>query len=119
MIIRAIDSDNDWTFGQGKQSYLTAARAIDQNIQTRLMSWLNDTFWAMDFGVDWRNLIGGKNPAAQNGIILQCRTVLAASFGVVRVNKVDASLDSNRRLLLAYTVDTIYSRAVTGQITVT
>ena len=57
MIIRAIDQAGDWTLGAGKQSYKSGSDAIAQDIQTKLLSWLNDTFWAMDFGIDWRNLL--------------------------------------------------------------
>jgi hypothetical protein len=117
MIIRALDENQDWMFGQGRQSYRTGADAIRENIQTRLLSWLNDTFWDMGFGVDWRNLLGGKNPTAQTGILLQCRTMILGSFGVVRITDVQATLDSTRHLLVSFSVDTIYGRTVTGQVT--
>ena len=114
MIFRAIDSDGDWTFGRGLQSYLRGASAIEANLRTRLYSFLNDCFFAQEEGVDWWNLIGSKNRA---GIILQCRKVLVQSFGVVRINKVDAYYDANsRKFTVSYNIDTIYSRNIQGSI---
>lgn len=36
MITRALDKNNDWTFGNSQQNYLTGKDAIAQNIKTRL-----------------------------------------------------------------------------------
>jgi len=38
MIIRSLDINKDWTFGIGKNNYLTSHKAIVQNIETRLLS---------------------------------------------------------------------------------
>jgi hypothetical protein len=120
MIFRNLDSSGDWTFGHGRQDYLTADAAIAMNIRTRLRSFLNDCFWAMQFGIDWWNLLGGKNPTAQMGIILQCRTMLANSYGVIRINNVDATTDvRTRRLTVSYDVDTIYTRNLRNAVTIT
>jgi hypothetical protein len=117
VIIRALDSSGDWTFGQGRQNYLRNADAVALNIATRLRSFLNDCFWATDFGVDWWNLLGTKNPVAQQNIILQTRAMIADSFGVVRINSVVAETDrSTRRLTIRYNVDTIFTRNLTGDV---
>ncbi len=119
MIFRAIKSDNDWTFGQGKGSYLTKNAAIMANVKTSLYFFLNDCFFAMNVGIDWWNLLGGKNPAAKNGILLQTRETLRKCYGVVRINQIDAVVDPiTRKLVVSYTVDTIYSRSVTGSVAI-
>ncbi len=114
MTIRNLTGDGDWTFGQGRQNYLTGQDAIALNIATRLRSFLNDTFWAMDFGIDWWNLLGQRNPAAQANVILQVRECLARSYGVARVISVTASLPpGGRRLSVTASVDTIFSQGAT------
>lgn len=119
MIHRNLDASGDWTFGHGRQDFLRADRAIALNIRTRLMSFLNDCFWRMDFGIDWWNLTGSKNPAAQANIILQSRTMLANSFGVVRINSVEASIEvRTRRLRIDYDIDTIYTRNLRNAVTI-
>lgn len=114
MRIRALDAQGDWVFGQGLQAYRSGEAAIDQDIATALKIFLGECFFATDFGVDWWNLLGGKDRQA---IVLACRTVIAARPGVVRINKVDASLDSRtRRLSITYSVSTQYSLQTTNTV---
>lgn len=117
MIFRAITGDNDWTFGRGKGSYFTANNAILANVKTSLQFFLNDCFFAMNTGIDWWNLLGAKNPAAKNNILLRTRETIMGCEGVVRITSVYASVDPvTRNLLLEYTIDTKYSRNVTSQV---
>ena len=117
MIFRGITGSNDWTFGQGANSYFTKQAAVAANIKTSLMFWRNDCFWSMTTGIDWRNLLGTKQPAAQPNIVLQTRATIAGCESVVRINSLNASLNpATRRLTLAYVIDTIFSRNVAGAI---
>ena len=119
MIHRALDADGDWLFGAGKQSFALAQAALTLNIRTRLQSWLNDAFWATDFGIDWWNLLSLRSAAAQAGIILACRQMISGSWGVVRINSVEAYVDgTTRHLVVSYNVDTIYSRGVLSSVTI-
>lgn len=119
MIFRAIKSDNDWTFGTGKGSYLTGNAALMANVKTSLYFFLNDCFFAMNVGIDWWNLLGSMNPAARNGILLQTRETLRKCYGIVRITKIDAVTDPfTRKLVISYTVDTIYSSSVTGSVAI-
>lgn len=117
--IRAVDVNNDWLFGQGRGSYRTGDPAIQQDIKTSLQCWLNDCFWRMNFGVDWANLLGARNPAAQANILLQCRQVILNVAGVTRVNAVNASIDSRTRALsIQYNVSDIFSTNVVGSVSI-
>jgi hypothetical protein len=117
MIFRSITATNDWQFGSGLSSYATAEKAVILNIRTRLYFFLNDCFWRMNFGIDWLNLIGGKNPAAKIGIEQQCRKMIVESEGVVRINSVTSNFDArSRRLVVTYNIDTVYSRNLSGSI---
>ncbi len=117
MIIRHLDASGDWTFGHGRQEYLRDEAAIELNIATRLRSFLNDCFWSLNFGVDWWNLLGAKSDAAQTNIIIQTRAMLAASYGVTRINSVTAALDhATRRLTVSYNVDTIFTHSVVASV---
>lgn len=108
MIVRAIDSNNDWTFGKGRNNYVSNNDAIAQNIKTRLQSFLGDCFFALDQGVDWFNLLGSKN---QPALELAVRAVLLNTDGVTGI--VDASVDldpGTREIVMKYTVNTIYTK---------
>ena len=108
MIIRALDSDHDWVFGQGKQSYQIGQAAIAENIQTRLLSFKNDCFFDMNAGIDWLRLLGSKNTLQET--LLTIRAVILASYGAVKVNSVTPTVDkSSRSLSVTYNMDSIFS----------
>ncbi len=120
MIFRALTPTKDWTFGQGVQCYLHDQPAIELNIETRLKCFLADCFWATDFGIDWWNLLGTRNPTAQANILIAVRTMIANSYGVVRINSVTADTDrTTRKLTLRWNIDTIFSRGTTGTVSPT
>lgn len=108
MSFRALTNGGDFTWGKGVQNYLQAEAAIVADIKTALKTFLGEAFWAVDFGVDWWNLLGGKS---QEAIVLQCRQIIASRDGVTKINSVAAALDSRtRQLSVTFNIDTIYSR---------
>lgn len=109
MKIRALDSNGDWVFGQGRGSYFVGLDAIIQDIDTALHIFLGECFWDMTFGVDWFNLIGAKAPIAQENIVLQCRQIISTRIGVSRINFVEVNFVNFRRELnIRYDISTIY-----------
>ena len=109
MIIRALDTNHDWTFGKGKSNYLNQQLAIAENVQTRLLSFLNDCYFDLDAGVDWLNLMGTMG-ITDSEIELTCRAVILQSYGVVRVNSISINRNrSMRNIYLSYNIDTIYT----------
>lgn len=118
MRFRALDAAGDWTLGSGVQSYFVEEDAVAADIRTALKIFLGECFFALDAGVDWWNLIGARNGAAEN-IVLQCRKVIAARDGVTRINRVEALLDrTTRGLRVSFNVDTVFSRNLNGEIVV-
>ena len=108
MIIRALDQNLDWTFGLGKQNYLSAQKAINLNIQTRLYEFLNNAFWNMNSGADWPRLLG--TPGTKQEIILTCRAIILQSYGVNSVNSISAAYYGNtRNIIISYNINTIYT----------
>lgn len=113
MIIRALDSNGDWTFGQGKQNYLSGQKAIALNIQTRVLCFLNNCPWDMGAGVDWITLLGKTNTATQ--IQLNVRSIILQSYGVLRINTLSTSFVS-RQLSLAFNIDTRFTNNFSQEI---
>lgn len=66
MIVRALDSNGDWTFGKGKNDYLSGNAAVAQLIKTRLLSFLGDCFFDTGAGLDWFTYLGSKDQTAVN-----------------------------------------------------
>lgn len=79
MRVRALDSNGDWTFGSGQNDYLSGTSAVIQAIQTRLLMFLGDCFFATNQGIDWFTFLGGsKNQLALelaiNAVILNTQS---------------------------------------------
>ncbi len=112
MIIRAIDESYDWLFGKGRNDYLSGNSAIIQNINTRLNSFLGDCFFDLNGGLDWFNLLGGKNQLALN-LAISAR-ILNTPF-VVQLTQLFINLDHRtRRLTVKYTVKTANLQITNG-----
>lgn len=109
MIIRALDTSHDWTFGKGKENYLSGQLAIAENIQTRLLSVLNNCFFDMGAGIDWFTYMGLPNKNQE--ILLRTRAVILQSFGVVNINSLNIIFSTNtRKANLTYNINTIYTQ---------
>ena len=106
MKTRALDSQGDWQFGRGLQSYATEKNALKQNISTRLKSWRNDCFFAMDDGVDWQNYL---DIGQKNFLDLDIKRVILQTEGVLRISSYTSTLDTaERRVTITATVATIF-----------
>lgn len=108
MIVRAIDSNGDWVFGTGANAYLSGNAAVGQDIQTRLSSFLGDCFFDTGAGIDWFNLLGGKDQTALN---------LAVAAVILNTSNVTGGLQlsvvynaSVRSVTIKYVVQTTYSQ---------
>lgn len=107
MIVRALDADHDWTFGKGRNNYLRNVDAIQQTIETRLLSFLGDCFFDVTAGIDWFGLLGGKNRQA---LELAIAAVILNTEGVTALVTLDTDLDPITRLFTAtYVVNTTFS----------
>ncbi len=101
MIVRSLDQDHDWTFGKGKNNYKAGILAQEQNIDTRLNSFLGDCFFATADGVDWFNLLGAKD---QLKVQLAVSAILLNTQNVKSILDISVTLDKDRRMVLSYEV---------------
>ena len=106
MIIRALDSNGDITFGLGCQNYLTGQAAIALNIKTRILSFLNNCVWDMQAGIDWFTFLKQTANAAQ--VELAVKATILQSYGVISVNSVSVST-TGRNISLSYNINTIFT----------
>ena len=106
MIIRALDSNGDITFGLGIQNYLTGQAAIALNIKTRILSFLNNCVWDMQAGIDWFTFLKQTANAAQ--VELAVKATILQSSGVISVNSVSVST-TGRNISLSYNINTIFT----------
>lgn len=107
MIVRALDGSHDWTFGKGKNDYLRAGKAVGQNIDTRLSSFLGDCFFDTGAGIDWFNLLGEKDLLA---LQLAISAVILNTQDVTGLLQLSFSLSAiTRAYTVTYVVQTAYS----------
>lgn len=108
MIVRALDSNHDLTFGAGKSNYLSNNAAVAQNINTRLGSFLGNCFFDLGAGIDWFNLLGSKN---QTALQLAISTVILNTPQVTSLIKLSTNVSAQRQFSVTYKVQTVYSSA--------
>jgi hypothetical protein len=106
MIFRNLDASGDWTFGAGLSNYAQDERAVELNIQTRLLSWVGNCFFSLQDGIDWKARL---DKGQQQALVNELKANILGAFGVVRVDSVVAILDARRRLMVTYIIDTIFS----------
>lgn len=101
MRFRNIDENGDWVFGKGRNSYLRGNEALMMNIKTRLLSFLNDCFFDTDAGIDWWNLLGGKD---QKALLASIQRVVLRSSHVKRIVDMQSNLN-NRKFAITLSVE--------------
>lgn len=60
MLFRTLDENWDWRFGRGKSDYASDSLSVAFDLKTKVLSWLNDCFFSMESGIDWKKYLGGK-----------------------------------------------------------
>lgn len=93
-MIRAVDSDNDWLFGKGKQDYLRDEEELVQDLDTRLQEWVGDCFFQLNAGVDYRNYLDRGTKFLLDSDI---KKVILTTNGVIRINSFESVIDTDLR----------------------
>lgn len=107
MRVRALDANGDWTYGKGLNDYVTQNRAVAQNIQTRLLSFLGDCFFDLGAGIDWFTFLGGKDQLSTN---LAVSAVILNTTDVTGIRQLSIVLSpTTRKLTIQYKVQTTFS----------
>jgi hypothetical protein len=107
MRVRAIDSNGDWLFGKGQNDYKQGNAAIAQNVSTRLNSFFGDCFFDNGAGINWFNLLGGKDQTALN---LAVTTTILNTDGITNLIQLGINVNpTTRRVTISYQAATVYS----------
>jgi hypothetical protein len=104
MKVRALSVDWDFSFGKGRNSYLKDLDALKQNIKTRILSWKNNCFFALDDGVDWNNWFGINT---KNFLDLDIKRTILKTSGVIRLNNYE-SVITDRNIGIEINITTVY-----------
>lgn len=112
MIVRALNSSGDWTFGASLNNYKSANIAVQQNIQTRLSSFIGNCFFDMGAGINWFGFLGSKGSNNNLQLSLAISAIILNTPDVLGLLQLSFNLSSSRQFAISYKVQTSFS--VTG-----
>jgi hypothetical protein len=97
MRVSRITNNGDWTFGKGRANYISASKAIAQNVRTRIRSFTRDWYLDIEHGIDWINLLG--RPGTERRIIRAIERQILQTGGVLTVGDINiVRRDRNRKV---------------------
>lgn len=108
-MIRNVDKNWDWTFGQSTTNYVKEAYAVAIDLKMRLQEWTNDCFFNLPKGIDWLTRLGSKNQK----ILLDndIQNVALGTEGVLNIANFTSSV-TGRRYVCKFDVYQMYSTDV-------
>lgn len=108
MRYRREDTDGDYTFGRGDDTWLiNSPEAVAQAVKTRFLLWYGQWFLDTTEGTPWiQSVLGKQSPDTYN---LAIRQRILETQGVNSITAFDTTLNtSSRRVVFTATVNTIY-----------
>lgn len=114
MSVRALDSNGDWTFGQGRANYKTKSNEIAQNVVTRLRSFKNNWFLDTDANIDWFSILGNYNN--EQTIRREIERVTIETDGVKSIEKIEILVDSSRKATISLEYTDIFEESFVKEI---
>lgn len=109
MKFRSLDGNWDWEFGKGKTSYSPDSIAIAYDVKSKILSWYGDCFFAMNEGIDWKNILGTKNQ--KETLDASIKQIIVDSDGVVELSFFESIIE-NRQYHCTAKFKTIYNETL-------
>ena len=104
-VIRSIDSNNDFNFGNGKSDYVEEELALKQNILTRLQEYKKDCFFDIDAGINYDYYLSSKN--TQDALLKEIRYAILQTEDVMGIKSITSNI-VNREILIIAQIYSIY-----------
>jgi len=115
MRYRALTSDGDYSFGQGRENFLIdSPEAVAQAIKTRLLLMRGEWFLDTTAGTPYATEILGVGTASTRDLAV--KRVILQTPGVKQITNY-SSVVVDRRFSVTATVDTVYSQQATVEVT--
>ena len=111
MRYRREDSNGDYTFGRGDNTFLiNSPDTVAQAVKTRFLLWRGQWFLDTTAGTPYiQSVLGKQSPDVYN---LAIRQHILQTQGVRSIISFDTSVDSaTRRVSFTATIDTIYGKS--------
>lgn len=85
MRVSGLTTGGDWRFGKGRAIYLRRSDAIQQNVVTRLRSFVGDWFADIDAGLPWIEMLGTRNNSTR--LLREVERVVLQTEGVRAIQR--------------------------------
>lgn len=109
MKFRALDGNWDWKFGKGTGSYSGDAKAIAYDVKSKILSWYGDCFFAVQDGIDWKNILGSKDQKKK--LDTNIKRILIGQEGVTEITFFESEI-SERIYHCTARFKTIYNETI-------
>lgn len=109
MKFRTLDSNWDWKFGTGNSDFANNSLATAYDIKTQILSWYGDCFFAMQDGIDWKNILGTKDQ--KKTLDTAIKQILVTQEDVIEISYFDSEI-TNRQYHCTARVKTIYNETI-------
>ncbi|ACB92446.1 hypothetical protein D1605_005180 [Xylella fastidiosa subsp. fastidiosa] len=117
MRVRRLDSQGDWTFGNGRGNYAAASDCLAQRVKTRLRSFRGNWFLDLDHGLPWLELM--ERPADLVHLEHEVKRCILSTEGVSRLTAFSMALEADTRTLtIQVTLLDVEQQAMTVSTTV-
>lgn len=112
MIVSGLTGDGDWRFGKGRAVYLRRSDAIQQNVVTRLRSFVNDWFLDVSNGLPWVDMLGTRDQ--EKRILREIEASVLSTEGVKRIDLLRlVSVDRDRGASIELVATDIFDETFT------
>ena len=75
-----------------------------------------DCFFDLEFGIDWKNLLGSRKKEKE--IVISCRKQILLIDEITSCENINFNIDEDRTIHLTYSVTDIYGFNVSDEITI-
>jgi hypothetical protein len=110
MIVSALNSNDDWTFGRGRAGYKKNSDEVRQSVSTRLKCFVNDWYLNITDGIDWYALLGQRGTRSQ--ILREVERRVLETAGVRSITTLEIRNLQSRVLTIGLRFTTIYDDTI-------
>ena len=109
MKTRTVDGNWDWRFGKGLNDYSQESLNVAYAVKMKVLSWYRDCFFAMEDGIDWKNILGNKRSKEEADISI--KDIVQTEPEITELVYFDSSVE-DRKYSCTIKFKTIYGETI-------
>lgn len=109
MKVRTLDSNWDWSWGKSRQDYADESLGTAYDVKQKILCWLNDCYFDMKTGIDYKNLLGEKMGKEQ--IDADVQKIIAVQPDIIELVFFESYV-SDRKYTATIRFKTVYNETI-------